>query len=171
MRLRTRWQVLLVWSSSVVPAGSSGSSGERRPGHARRVRRGVRMCGLIGMMGLAWLVRGRPGRLVLSGTVLTICGVLMRHSPGGMILLPGLLCLLAAPLLPAAAGTDQLRATELERELAEYSTHAQREDLGATLDRYPDDLTAELREILAGHAVAADRAGIRGDRRVLPSAR
>ena len=47
------------------------------------------------------------------------------------------------------------RRSELERELAAYSTPAQRCDLEATLDRYPDDITYELREILASQAMAA----------------
>ena len=47
------------------------------------------------------------------------------------------------------------RRVELERELAAYSTLAQRCDLEATLDRYPDDITYELRHILARQAMAA----------------
>ena len=43
----------------------------------------------------------------------------------------------------------------LERELAEYSTPAQRCDLEATFDRYPDSVTCELRDILARQASAA----------------
>jgi hypothetical protein len=44
---------------------------------------------------------------------------------------------------------------ELERELAAYSTPAQRCDLAATFDRYPDSITYELRDILARQASAA----------------
>ena len=44
---------------------------------------------------------------------------------------------------------------ELVRELAEYSTPAQRCDLQATLDRYPDSITYELRDILARQAIAS----------------
>jgi hypothetical protein len=51
---------------------------------------------------------------------------------------------------------DRTRHAELERELALYSTPAQRRDLEATLDRYPDSITHELRGILAGQAMAAD---------------
>jgi len=47
------------------------------------------------------------------------------------------------------------RRCELERELAAYSTPAQRRDLEATLDRYPDRVTNELRNILANQAIAA----------------
>jgi hypothetical protein len=47
------------------------------------------------------------------------------------------------------------RHRELERELAAYSTPAQRCDLAATFDRYPDSITYELRDILARQASAA----------------
>jgi len=47
------------------------------------------------------------------------------------------------------------RRRELERELAAYSTPAQRCDLAATFDRYPDSITYELRDILARQASAA----------------
>jgi hypothetical protein len=48
------------------------------------------------------------------------------------------------------------RRSELARELATYSTPAQRSDLEAILDRYPDDITYELRDILTSQAMAAD---------------
>ena len=44
---------------------------------------------------------------------------------------------------------------ELVRELAQYSTPAQRRDLEATLDRYPDCVTYELRDILTRQAITA----------------
>jgi hypothetical protein len=40
------------------------------------------------------------------------------------------------------------RRLRLERELAAYDTPAARDDLLAMLDRYPDGVTWELREIL-----------------------
>ena len=40
----------------------------------------------------------------------------------------------------------------LERQLASYANHANRLDLQATLDRYPDEQTAELRSILSTRA-------------------
>ena len=46
------------------------------------------------------------------------------------------------------------RHRELARELAAYSTPAERRDFEAILDRYPDDLTYELRDILASQAMA-----------------
>lgn len=47
------------------------------------------------------------------------------------------------------------RRSELERQLAAYATPAQRCDLEATLDLYPDSITYELRDILARQAMAA----------------
>jgi hypothetical protein len=46
------------------------------------------------------------------------------------------------------------RHSDLERELAGYATPAERCDLEATLDRYPDGITHELRDILARQSVA-----------------
>ena len=51
----------------------------------------------------------------------------------------------------AWAGRDDDR---LVAELGHYTTPAELLDLEATLDRYPDDDTAEIREILAGRAWA-----------------
>ncbi len=47
------------------------------------------------------------------------------------------------------------RRSALERELAAYSTPAQRRDLEATLAQYPDGVTYELRDILASQAMTA----------------
>ena len=47
------------------------------------------------------------------------------------------------------------RRSRLERELAGYSTPAERADLEAILDRYPDDVTRDLRDILARQARTA----------------
>ena len=41
------------------------------------------------------------------------------------------------------------RRRQLMRELADYRTDTDRLDLECTLDRYPDAVTAEIREILA----------------------
>ena len=78
------------------------------------------------------------------------------------MLLPGLLFLFTAPLIPASLATDQPRRRLLERELAAYSTPAQRRDLEATLDRYPDGIAGELRDILATQAAARRKAMIPG---------
>jgi len=110
---------------------------------------------LLTLLGLAPLARAvRPRwKPLLTGTVLTVAGVIMRGSPASStMLLPGLMLLLAAPLIPGCPGAER---TKLERELAGYCTNAQRQDLEAMLDRYPDDATREVREILASQAAAA----------------
>ncbi len=47
------------------------------------------------------------------------------------------------------------RRRRLERELGSYVTQSHRDDLLATLDRYPDAVTHEYREILARQAFAS----------------
>lgn len=49
---------------------------------------------------------------------------------------------------------DHKRRLELERELFAYCTPAQRYDLEATFDRYPDDITCELRDVLTSQPMA-----------------
>ena len=94
--------------------------------------------------------------------MLTVVGVMYRGSPVGMVLLPGLLCLLSAPLIPGSSKQDRTRRSELEHELAAHSTPAERRDVGALLDRYSDDITYELRDILARQAIAASNTRIPG---------
>jgi hypothetical protein len=159
MGLRRQRRNLVVWSQSRDRCRSSQVARRARP---RRIRRWIRLGMLLPMLGLLTVARGvRPRwKPLLAGTVLTVAGLIMRGTgtgPGSVLLLPGLMLLLSVPLLPGAASAEH---TELERELAGYSTSAQRHDLEAMLDRYPDDATRELREILAGQAVAA------GDNRV-----
>jgi hypothetical protein len=67
---------------------------------------------------------------------------------------------LAARLLVARAQATSRKAArkrraELERELAGYATPAERRDLEAALERYPDGVTHELRGILARQSMAA----------------
>ena len=152
MGLRRQRRHLVVWSQSRDGCRSSQVARRARP---RRIRRWLRLARLLPLLGLLTVARGvRPRwKPLLAGTVLTVAGLTMRGSgPGSVLLLPGLLLLLSAPLLPGAPSAERL---ELERELAGYWTSAQRHDLEAMLDRYPDDATRELREILAGQAVAA----------------
>jgi len=102
----------------------------------------------VGLLPLARAVRAR-WPVLLAGTALTVTGIVMRDSATDLlVLLPGLLLLLSAPLLPGTTGADRVRRSALERELALYTTSAQRRDLEATLDQYPDDVTRELRDIL-----------------------
>jgi hypothetical protein len=155
MRLRAQRRNLVVWSQS---AGSAGRNGDPRIGRTRRFRRWIRIPMLFTVLGLLPLVRAVQARWkpLLAGTVLTVAGLILRGStPGSVLLLPGLLLLMTAPLLPGTGQANRLQRTELERELAGYWTNAQRQDLEATLDQYPDDVTREVREILAGQAAAA----------------
>ena len=154
MRLLPHRCNLVVWSQS---ASSGGRRSAGRPTVTRRIRRRIRIGALLTVIGLIRLARAvRPRwRPLLAGTVLTVVGVLLRSGAGGVALLPGLLFLVYGLLIPASPEADRARRSKLARELGEYSTPAQRCDLEATLDQYPDRFTDELREILAGQAVAA----------------
>jgi hypothetical protein len=74
-----------------------------------------------------------------------------------VVMLPGMLLLAAAAFTQTWPEEASARRRALERELAAYSTPAQRRDLEATFDRYPDSATRELRDILAGQEATADR--------------
>jgi hypothetical protein len=130
------------------------------------VRRLAHTGGLLTLIGLTRLARalGLRWRLVLAGGVLTVAGVILRNGAGGLVLLPGLMFLGSALLVEASPAADRKRRCELQRELAGYSTPDQRCDLEATLDRYPDGDTYELRDILARQAAAARGNGIPGAR-------
>jgi hypothetical protein len=157
MRLRRHRRNLVVWSQSAGPAGRYGAPPFTGPARTRRIRRCLRtgvLLTILGLMPLAVAVRAR-WRPVLAGVVLTAIGVMYRHDPVGVVLLPGLLFLVSAPLIPASPKMDRSRLSQLERELAVYCTPAQRCDVEAMLDRYPDDTTYELRDILARQAMAA----------------
>jgi hypothetical protein len=152
MRVRPqRRRNLVVWSQS---GGTDRASRVART-RSRRIRRWIRVGMLLTLLGLLPLARAVRARWkpLLTGTVLTVAGVVMRGSgAGSVLLLPGLMLLISAPLLPGAPSAERMK---LERELAGYWTNAQRHDLEATLDRYPDDATREIREILASQAAAA----------------
>jgi hypothetical protein len=166
MGLRARRRNVVVWSSS---GGRDRVRRHRlaafaRPASPPRLRRFLRVSGLLTAIGLlrfcrAVRLRWRP---VLAGVALTTTGVVLRDGPGGLAFLSGVLFLYAALVMPADAGADRQRLSALERELAGYSTPAQRRDLEATLDRYPDADTGELRDILARQAAAAHHSGIPG---------
>ena len=163
MRRRVHRRNRVVWSS-FAPADRAGGSWVTRPTRNRRVRRFIRTSALFTVLGLMRFAGGAwpRGRLVLAGGVLTVAGIVPRSQPAGVVLLPGLILIFFAPLIPAAPKADRKRNFELTRELAAYSTPAQRCDLEATLDQYPAEDTSELRAILASQALAGASQRIAG---------
>jgi hypothetical protein len=95
MRLRSRRQNLVVWSSSAGLAGGYGAPMVTRHVRAGRIRRGIRTVVLfaaIGVMGLGRAVRTRPGgRLLVAGAVLTAAGIMV---PSGVTVSCGMLVLI-----------------------------------------------------------------------------
>jgi hypothetical protein len=102
---------------------------------------------------------------MLAGALLTVIGVILRGSLGGVVLLPGLMFLLYGPFIPANPDVGRKQRQELKRELAAYSTSAQRRDLEASFDRYPDRITRDLRDILHSLAMASYSEQLPGSRR------
>jgi hypothetical protein len=164
MRLRSRRRDVVVWVTSAGPAGRHDGLTRARLERPRPIRRCIRLGALLTVIGLVRLASAvRPRwRPVLAGVVFTVVGVVLRSGPGGLVLIPGLMFLLYSPLIEGRSDKGRKRRLQLERELAGYATPAQRRDLEATLDRYPDGITREIREILAGQAVAAGNRGIPG---------
>ncbi len=78
----------------------------------------------------------------------------------------GVLLIVMGLMRPARSMQARWRARqrhiELAREMAAYSTPAERRDFEAILDRYPDDITYELRDILASQAMAVSGSQIPG---------
>ena len=157
MRLRSHRRNLVLFSSSVPPTGRNGASRHLRSARVGRTRRLFR----FGVLYTVIAVRP-PWWQLLSGTALTVFGVIARDSVGGVLIVPGLFLLYGALLTAGDSHGDRERRSQLQRDLAAYSTPAQRRDLEATLDRYPDDATCEIRKILAGQAMASDETGIPG---------
>ena len=58
------------------------------------------------------------------GGVLTVVGLMLRSGAWGAVALPGLWFLVSALLVPASPDADRKLRSELERELAVYSTSA-----------------------------------------------
>jgi hypothetical protein len=164
MGLRSHRRSLVVWRQSAGSAGRPGSPPFIRLVRTRRIRGWIRTGTLLSVVAVLRLARAARARWrpLLAGGVLTVAGVVMRGGTGGMVLLPGLVSLVYAALVPATTKTDRVRHAELERELAGYWTPAQRRDLEATLDRYPDGITSEIRDILARQATATGNHRIPG---------
>jgi len=160
-----------VWSLSAGSSARHGTARFARPGRARRIRRCLRIGALLTVIGLVRLARAARlrWRPLLAGGVLTVAGVVLRSGAAGLVFLPGVflpgvLLLLYTPFIEARSDAGQERRIELRRELARHETPAQRRDLEATLDRYPDAITHELRDILARPALTAPGHAIPGAR-------
>jgi hypothetical protein len=123
---------------------------------------------VLGLLRLARGVRHR-WRPLLAGGVLSVVGWVLRGDVWGIAFVAGLWFLVYALLIPAVPEAGREQHAELARQLAAYSTPGQRSDLEATLDRYPDSVTRELREILASQAVAVGHNGIPGAGRLSPA--
>jgi len=158
MTLRRHRRNVVIWKSSRSPDHRGRGLWFTGPGHSGRVRRRLRISGLlvaVGLLRVAAALRPR-WRPLAVGTVLTVAGYVMRTGMPGIIMIPGMLFLTAALLAPAGPEEASPQRRALERELASYSTPAQRRDLDAILDRYPDGDTRELRNILARQPVPAE---------------
>jgi hypothetical protein len=167
MRLRSRRRDVVVWIQSAGSAGGYGSVKFNRLGRYQPIRRCMRLGALLTVIGLVRLIRAVRARWrpLLAGGVLTVAGVMLRGGAGGVVLIPGLLFLVYAPLMEAGPDEERKRRFVLRRELAGYATPAHRRDLEATLDRYPDNTTHEIRDILAGLAATTGDGSIPGARR------
>lgn len=157
MRLRPHRRNLVVFSSPAEPANRYVALRYNRPARAGRIRRLIRIGALLTVI----TVRPRWQPLLI-GTALTVLGLVERQGVVGVCIVPGLLMLWCALLTPGDTGADHERFCQLKRELAAFSTPAQRRDIEATLDRYPDGITYEMRDILAGQAMASHHNGIPG---------
>ena len=167
MRLRSRRRSLPVWNSPASPPARYGCPPFAQPTRIRRIRRPIRtgaLLSVIGLVRLAHAVRTRWWPL-LTGCVLTAVGIVLRGNAAGIALLPGLVLVLSAPIVSVSPKAERVRRSRLERELAAYTTPAHRLDLERTLDRYPDGMTHELRDILASQAMTPGLRGLPGGRR------
>jgi hypothetical protein len=156
--LRRHRRNVVIWKSSRCPEYRGRGLWFTRGGRSGRVRRWIRLSGLlvtVGLLRVAAAVRPR-WRPLAAGTVLTVAGFVMRNGTPGAVMIPGMLFLAAALLAPVSPQEASAQRRALERELAAYSTPAQRRDLDAILDRYPDPDTRELRDILAQQSLAAE---------------
>ena len=156
MTLRRHRRNVVIWRASRCPEYRGRGLWFTRAGRSGRIRRRLRISGLlvaVGLLRVAAAIRPR-WRPLAAGTVLTVAGYVMRGGMPGIVMIPGMLFLTAALLAPADPAADDPRRRALERELATYSTPSQRRDLDAILDRYPDRDTRELRDILAQQSLA-----------------
>ena len=159
MRVQPHRRNLVVFSSSAGLAGRYSALRHKRLARTGRIRRFTRVVMLL--MVIVVRPRWRP---LLAGVVLTVLGAIARQGVFGLLMIPGLLSFWLALMTPGDTDADRERRAQLKCELGAYSTPAQRCDLEATLDRYPDSITSEIRDILASQAVATHHSGIPGTR-------
>lgn len=150
MRHRPHRRNLVVFSSSAEPANSNSALQFKRPAGTGRIRSLIRISMLLTV--IAVRPRWRP---LLAGTALMALSLIEGRGGGAIFVIPGLIFLWHALLIPGDTDADHERRAQLRRELAAFSTPAHRRDLEATLDRYPDAITYAARNILAGQAVAS----------------
>lgn len=148
MRLHRR--DLVVWSSAVVLADRPCAGQRERYAGTGRIRRCIRIFVLLAV--IAVRPRWRP---LLGVAVLAVIGVTQGSGAGGIVLIPGFLLLWHVVLIPGDSDAARNRRSQLQRELAAYSTPAQRFDREATLDRYPDGISFQVRDILARQSLTA----------------
>jgi uncharacterized membrane protein len=122
MRLRAHRRNLVVWSPSVSSADRYGAPRLARLARTRRIHWWIRTGALLMIIGLIRLARAaRPRwRPLLAGGVLTGFGV-VAAVVWGLVLLPGLLFLVSAALIPARPKTNRARRAEVEHELGVFS--------------------------------------------------
>jgi hypothetical protein len=127
MRLRAHRRNRVVWGPSAGSVGRYGAPRLSRPARTGRIHRWIRTGLLLMVIGLMRLVHAaRPRwRPVLAGGVLTGFGV-VAAVVWGLVLLPGLLLLVSAALIPARPKTDRAQRAEVEHELGVFSHPAQR---------------------------------------------
>jgi hypothetical protein len=157
MRLRPHRRRLVVFSSPADPAVGHGASQDKRVARTGPIGRFLR----IGMLLTVIAVRPRWQPL-LACVVLTVLGVIDRQGAGSVLIIPGLLLFWRALMIAGDTDADRERRSQLKRELAAYSTSAHRCELVAVLNRYPDGITHEIRDILTSPPVASRSNGIPG---------
>ena len=157
MRLQPHRRRLVVFSSPADPAVRRGAAPDKRVARTGPFGRFLR----IGLLLTVIAVRPR-WRPLLAGVVLTVLGVLDWQGPGSVLIIPGLLSFWRALMIAGDTDADRKHRSQLKCELAAYSTPAQRRELVAALDRYPDGITHEIRDILASTSAASRSSGIAG---------
>jgi hypothetical protein len=152
VRSRSRQQSITIFSSSSPRAARYPARRFLEAKHTGRVPAWLRVRVLLSVvqaLGLARQARDRSWPLAV-GVVLTVTGLALREDVAGIALLcPGLMLLVTALLGPVLPRSERLRRLALARELAAYTTIAQRGEFDVILARHSDAATSELRDLVA----------------------